>query len=327
METNKISHNLKSIIQEFLNHAKLYEQIRYIVEIKNDTNKKIYNINDKYLLKIITKATHKNEKNEIKNLIKLKHIPNIPKIIATEEIENQVYTFFTFIPGQDLFSSWTAKNTTQQKQALREIMNIIKNIHKIEIPHYTIGYHHTAIYSWKKTWIEGHDEYMNWLYKQLAKNKFDLDLNKIINYSRIFYNTQREALLYQNKPKLLHGDLQLHNIIENKDHVAGIVDWEWTHGGEIDFEFEAFFRLALYPEHSIEKENLPVSRQKYESIISYLFNEYPEINTIPKLKERITIYLIEYDLHRLVQQPMLIERQKQRLYGWLEEKILEKYFL
>jgi thiamine kinase-like enzyme len=125
---------------------------------------------------------------------------------------------------------------------------------------------------------------------------------------------------------MLHGDLQLYNIIEEQNHIRGIIDWEWTHGGEIDFDLESLIRWALYPHHPAEKElELYVFREQYTNLIQLILEEYREIAVLPHLTQRMTIYQIEYDLHRLTQQSQNTKHPKERLQGWLEEKILGKY--
>jgi aminoglycoside phosphotransferase (APT) family kinase protein len=123
---------------------------------------------------------------------------------------------------------------------------------------------------------------------------------------------------------LLHGDLQLYNVIAAGDRVSGIIDWEWAHGGEPDFDLADLIRWTFYPEDPAEEElESSVDATTYALLPPTLLAAYPEVAAVPRLAERLTIYLLEYDLHQLSQWSHAPDKPRRRLDGWLQGKLGE----
>ena len=107
-------------------------------------------------------------------------------------------------------------------------------------------------------------------------------------------------------------------MIADGDRVTGVVDWEWAHGGEPDFDLADLARWALYPadvaEEPLEER---VGADDFATLLPALLRAYPEVAGIPRPGERLTIYQLEYDLHKLVQAPHAPRQPARRLRGWL----------
>lgn len=286
-------------------------------------------INDHLVLKTSAEIGHKLV-NEARAMQEIADLQVSPALLASGLWPNhpeRYYLLETKLPGQTLFGLWLEIEDSARLRYLKELVAKIELYQTIPTPHYCVGYHQTAIAHWSGSWIEGHDQYMHKLIKSIEQRQRDSDELALLDQVKQYYSRQRHSLDFSLGKKYSHGDLHLYNVLVDRQ-VSGIIDWEWAGlgGVEPEFELEALFRWAIYPQAIAEVElEDRVDRSTYTLVIPTILNSFSVLQQIPDLLQRLTIYQIEYELHKMALQPGKIPSVMDRLDAWLHRNPLQDY--
>jgi thiamine kinase-like enzyme len=99
------------------------------------------------------------------------------------------------------------------------------------------------------------------------------------------------SLDFENGPSLLHNDFHHKNIFIHNNTLSGVIDWECSQYGEIDFDLIHLLHWCLFPpSKEIEMKNL------FNTIFLMQMKEY----NIPMIEKRLTIYLLEHDFIQIL---------------------------
>ncbi len=289
-------------------------------------------LNDRYVLRASTIDGAARFARERRALDHLRAMPGIPQILGagTLELGTQAhYLLLNKIPGQPVFSRWLAAPDTVRAEFVTGLVAVIRRVHRLPARGYIIGHYQSALRGWSGTWLAGHDAYMRQLLAQIRSRPLTAEQSGLVREAEIYYAAHHDALAYSVGPRFAHGDLHLYNVLAEADQVTGVIDWEWAYGGgtEPDFDLDALFRWAIYPA-GIAEEALEdrVAEGDYAALIPAVLGAYPEIASVPRLHERMTIYQIEHELHSAAVWPGNVPGQPiQRLHGWLREDRLAAY--
>jgi hypothetical protein len=204
----------------------------------------------------------------------------------------------------------------------------VRPIHRLAVPTYAIGHYQDALREWRGSWLDGHDAYLPSLLARVRARALTTEQARLVDEAEAYYAAHRTALAYQVGPHFAHGDLHLYNVLAERGRVTGLIDWEWAHGGtEPDCDLDALMRWALYPA-GIAEDALAdrVGATDFAILIPAVVASYPEIRAIPRLRERMTIYQIEHELHKMATWPPRVPRDPvRRLHDWLREDRLAQY--
>src|SRR5947199_376910 len=55
-------------------------------------------------------------------------------------------------------------------------------------------------------------------------------------------------------PTLIHGDLTFENVLWDRDHVTGLIDFEWSRAAPADLELDVFLRFCAFPELHVAED-------------------------------------------------------------------------
>ena len=311
-------------LRRILTAAGIDEPVVTCTALEGGYSNAVLDLDDRYILRLSNlPGTARRFARERMALGRARDVPGVPRLLGAGRLGAYGawwYLLLAKLPGENLFRAWLDATTGERLGYARELAGWMRGLHGIPMERYSCGYHQTALRERPAgtSWLAGHDAYVRRLLRLVRAQRWDADLAELIDAAEAYYAVHREALGYQVGPRLLHGDLQLYNVIVDRGHLTGVVDWEWAHGGEPDFDLADLARWALYPVDVAEEALEPrVAPEDFAALMPDLLDAYPEVAGIPRLCERLTIYQLEYDLHKLAQAPRSPRLPARRLRGWL----------
>lgn len=284
---------IKNLVQERLHlgeyiaskNLDLFESVITIKEINAGFNNTLFNVNDKYVIKV---CTNKNKEDEFKveyNFYKAnlnnKFIPKLYKFDDSKKDIEYVYEILEKLDGNTLYYYWYKMEETERENTIKKLMDIIKEFH-----------------------ISTVDE-NDW------KGKITSDIEKnIIRCKELFncddYNMILESIkkydlyLNDNYFSLLHNDLHFDNIIYNNGDLK-IIDFNDSIVAPIDFEFRQLYMCQEQPWKWANIEMDPLQKaEDYKYIWKYIKDNYEKLSSIKYLEERMIIYSIWNDSGHLI---------------------------
>ena len=103
---------------------------------------------------------------------------------------------------------------------------------------------------------------------------------------------------------LIHGDIHFENILWDGERITGLLDFEWARTAASDLELDVFLRFCAFPflhvAEDYEQVTLPGD---YAEVPGWLAQDYPELFAHARLRDRLRVYSIAYDLRELLMDP------------------------
>lgn len=280
----------------------MQEAVNRIVEINKDlfgdnlTIKKvnvgftntIYNVNDKYIIKICSDI--KNESNfqkEINFYNTNKDNNLIPKLYYSDNSKNEIpyyYEILEKIEGVTLYNVWHTFRENEREEIIKQLCKAMKKMHS------NIGEYYN--------WSEYNKKRFNKLFDEVKKQKlFNDDKIEILNKVYSLF----DKYLVSDKVVLVHNDIHFDNIFINKGKIK-IIDFERSMYAPKDFDLHILYYMIRQPwKHASEDCEKFTKVEDYSNIMSYIEKYYPEIIHIPYLYKRLAIYDVIYELSHFIQ--------------------------
>jgi aminoglycoside phosphotransferase (APT) family kinase protein len=276
-------------------------------------SKQIFFIDDRYLLR----TSNNPMDNEVERFNRVRYLASTPKILFDGIFKNNEkdvhYIMLDLLPGDDLFSICDSLDGKQISSLGSDIALFLDRLHSINGDSYDIGHYIPSIPGYAKSWKEGHAEYLKILKDGIRNIDHCLKNKSIIETAFIYLEKNMPSLAYQNGPRLLHNDFHPKNIIVNKGGFSGIIDWECSQYGEIDFELSHLIHWCVFP--SNKKINL-------KPFLKAFLGSKPICSNVPELHKRLTIYLIEHDIIQIIWSKGKSENEYvDRIRHWLDEGV------
>ncbi|HYE67526.1 MAG TPA: aminoglycoside phosphotransferase family protein [Anaerovoracaceae bacterium] len=285
-------------------------EIKDLKSISGSFGKKIYFINQEYLLRV-SEISMTLEQEKFRRIAALN---NVPKIIHTgilkREADSIYYTLLTLLPGDDFVNVYSEITKVQQKQLGEDIAGFLDNLQEMNGTHYDIGLYVPALPHFSGTWREGHQKY--WERLKQASEKLPLKPDSIQVFKRAYgYLQATSAVLdFQTGPRLLHNDFHPRNILLYQGKFSGVIDWECSQFGEADFELCHFIHWCLYP---------PKPNIDFRTFLRAFFKASPKCTQVPNLAQRLTIYQIEHEMQQIIWNASEAESLRvPRLVRWMD---------
>jgi aminoglycoside phosphotransferase (APT) family kinase protein len=222
-----------------------------------------------------------------------------PKVLASglNEMLGE-YVIQTWIPGQNLLRAWLAHpEVTTREWWLREWIDTIRAIH-------------AERFARPGSWVGGElQEAPSWrLYvERRVRKRLDLlmrvpgmDRQLVLAAER--YLKRTAPVLEDGAFCLIHRDLHFANVLVEGPHLTGILDFELAEVGPPDYELDTIYRFLRYPAAYAEPGSAArVNPTRFASVWMRLRRQYPELFTVPHLRERLCLYALDYELSCLLQ--------------------------
>ena len=260
------------------------ENTHIITEINAGFNNDIFNIDDKYIIKVCANKNLEDKFDKEANFYnKNKSTIFIPKLYRydnTKSIVPFIYEIIQKVNGKSLYYYWYKMNEEEREETIRDVVKILKEIHKpVE-----------ETYDWNKYILESITNYYN-----QTKHYFNEDNKRIIEKSFTTYNNY----LTDNRFALIHNDLHFDNIIKDEDKLY-LIDFNDAIVAPIDYDLRIIYMSKETPWKWANTEMDPLQKTKdYQNIDKYLLKYYKELSTVKHLEERMIIYKILNDIKAL----------------------------
>lgn len=286
--------------QNIFQHHRL-ENVLSIHKIEIGFTNKVYSINDKYILKICD--DRENEGNFEKEVFLYNYFKGklpVPEVIlfdASKEIYGRDFMIYHKIQGENLYSKWHLMSDDQRKAIVQQLCQILKTINTTELDTFLKRYETGEALNWRDRICAKITNSVGEIKKQkILPSDF---LQKV----EVFVERNKNALDEQ-MPALVYWDAHFDNILISKNRIVGLLDFERTEYGSIDFVLDIIKRMMDYPKKYMSEEFEKFAKKKdYAKLFIWFQEFYPELFQFQYLQERLAMYSIEHDLHTLIYYP------------------------
>lgn len=265
-------------------NLELFGTIDSIEEVNSGFRNTLFNINNKYIIKVCTNKELENSfKTEYDFYISNKENLFIPKFYKYDDSKKGcefVYEIIEKIEGKTLYYYWYNMSEEEREETIKKLIYIIKTFHLVR----------TESFDWENK-IE--NEIKNRI--ENSKDVFDTD-----DYSMIIKSIEKyNDYFADNRFALLHNDLHFDNIIYNNGDLK-IIDFNDSKSAPIDFEFRLLYMCQYKPWKWANVDMDPYQKpEDYKNIWNYIKKYYKELAEIKNLEQRMIIYSIWDDSKHL----------------------------
>jgi len=289
---------------------------RHQIEIKNlaaitgSFDKRIYSINGELLLRVSAESMVP-EQVRFRRVSVLKFVPRILHVGKLEcEAGPLYYTLLNLLPGDDFVNVFAETTVAQQRQMGIDIAQFLEKLHVLTGAAYDIGLYIPAIPNFTGSWRAGHEQYWALLKAGSENLRLAPKSFRIFESAFRFLEASADALDFQAGPKLLHNDFHPKNMLLDRGHFSGVIDWECSQYGEGDFELCHLIHWCIYP---------PRPDIDFRSFLGGMFEATPRCAQAPGLARRLTLYQIEHEIQQIVWHGSAAEAERvPRLIRWMD---------
>ena len=286
---------MKDIIKQItLQNKSLFGDTPQIYKINIGFTNTLYNINNKYIIKICTNVNNeKNFKKEINFYNSNKENALIPKLFFSDtkkSIIPYMYEILEKIDGVSLYDIWHKLNESEREDIIRQLCDAMKKFHSNK----------GKPYDWAKRISD--------LFIKLSKKAKESNLfsNKEFNLLDEAYS-KFSKLLKSEEFVLVHNDLHFDNIFYNNGKIK-LIDFERSIYAPKDFELDILYRMIRKPWKFASEENEKHTKlNDYKNIMGYIEKYYPELVHTDYLYRRLAIYDMVYFLKQYINSPHINE--------------------
>ncbi len=254
-------------------------------------DKELFIVDDKYFIRT-SKQPMQEELNKINRIKSLVHVPRI--IHASDQgiiSSTGYYIILEYLLGSDLYSIYNDLDKQNRSDIGADISNFLSELHKIKGDQYDIGHYTAIIPRYNNTWRSGHEQYWNYIYDSLKRIPMTKELQQLLERSNEYINKNISSLDFESAPSLLHNDFHYKNIIIQNHTFSGVIDWECSQYGEIDFDYIHLLQWSLFP---------PSKNIDTKELFRQVFLLQMGKNHIPMIEKRLTIYMLEHDFIQIL---------------------------
>lgn len=268
---------MEKIIEKIISlHSDIFTTSPNVEKINAGFTNKVFNINNKYILKICTNIKNENAFiTEIEFYKKNNDNDNIPKLInydiSKEEVP-YIYEILEKLDGVSLYTVWPDFDEEERENIIKQLCDILKEFHK----------NHGEPYDWAE-YIKHHvEKYL----QKIDGNLFSKEEKELIKLAISKFDKYLKSTSFV----FTHNDIHFDNIIYKNGKIK-VIDFERSLNAPIDKELDIFFRMVDMPwKYANEDVEKFVKKEDYKNIKSYVQKYYPEILNIPNLDMRLAIY-------------------------------------
>ncbi len=268
--TKEESTSYDQVIERIIEETPVLKGLDYELINSGFTNT-IYRVGD-YIVRICTNPTNEERlKKEIDFYLANNNNPNIPTLYEADTSKSKVPYYFEVINrinGNTLYEVWYKISVDERKQIVLNIISILKSIHKRK---------------------EEETNFKDFIKEKLTSLLRDCNINDDIFNSLLILC---DKYFENNTSYQIHGDLHFDNFIYDGNKLT-LLDFERTITAPLDYDFRLLNRYNSMPWlwASGETDMLAVESD-YQDLMPMIIENYPELASIPYLRERLSIYEI-----------------------------------
>ena len=267
------------------NNIEILGNIKTISEINAGFNNTIFDVNDKYIIKVCGNKDYENlfdVENNFYNEYKTKSfIPKLYKYDKSKIIVPFVYEIIEKIDGKSIYYYWYKWNEIERENFIKDLVECLNSIHV----------HKSVNDDWKN---KIKNEVINNFNK--CSEFFSEEEITMIKKSFDLY----DCILNDNYYSLIHNDLHFDNIFLDKNNQIKIIDFNDSLVAPFDYDYRILFMCEEKPWKWANIEMDPYQKpEDYKNIKLYIKRYCDKLNKIKYLDERMYIYEILDDMRNL----------------------------
>lgn len=276
---------MEEIIKEILDR----ENITYskINKATSGFTNLVYFIDDKFVIKISKDITTKKQLIKEISIYKNIKISNIPKFVASGELDSYMYLIITKLNGNSLFSIWHTLSVTERSNCIKQIAKILKEFN-----------------NQNTTFLSEEYKELNWcnyMLKELTSKSLTLkELGFNTEKIDTFISNDLNKIFSKNNFGLVYNDAHFDNFIYNNGKLS-LIDFDRVMVCPIDYEMLIFKTMCDNPIKfaSLEDED-KIKNEDYKNLYEEFKLEYPEMFENEYVETRIAVYQFNYHLKHAI---------------------------
>lgn len=262
----------------------IFGDIESIEEINAGFNNSIFNINDKYIIKVCGDADKEKlfdiEANFYNSNQDNENIPILYRYDNSKNVVPYVYEIIEKVSGQSVYYHWYKMNEQEREEFVKELVAVLKGVHSKEY----------QAYDWSSSIKERVLSSFNQTIDMFSEDERNIILESLENYDEI---------LSDNKFCLIHNDLHFDNILLDNNSIK-LIDFNDSQVAPFDFDLRLLYMSVLLPWKWANSEMDPLQiPEDYQNLFEYIKKYYTELNDVKYLEERMTIYWVLDDFELL----------------------------
>lgn len=263
----------------------IFGNISKIEEVNAGFNNSIFNINDKYIIKVCdniekeklfdTEANFYNSNKDNNN------IPTLYKFDKSKRVIPYVYEIIEKVNGKTVYYHWYKMNEQEREKLIQKIVKILQKIHLKNYPEYNWSENikNKILYSFNQTT------------DMFSEEEKDIILKSLDKYDEI---------LSDNKFSLIHNDLHFDNILIDNNKNIKLIDFNDSIIAPFDFDLRLLYMSVETPWKWANIKMDPYQKpEDYKHLFEYIKKYYKELNNVKHLDERMLVYGILDDFRLL----------------------------
>ncbi len=254
-------------IKQIFRHHQLGEPLT-VKRLNTGFNRAVFEVNDEYVLKIcLNPEKEAGVEREIAFYLN-NNFPFTPSLVAFDTTKQRlpyIYTIETKQKGQNLFEVWPHLTKEEKEETLRELLSIIKTLHKEASPN---------------------PEELTNLFNTYLSNAINAQVLKPNQVNQLQSLSERILPYFKDtKFGFIHGDIHFNNIIYT-DQGLKLIDFEASTIAPLDKEFDTLFRMVRDPDSFSPNQK----KEDYEGVIDFFIENYPEVCQEENFQNHLLIY-------------------------------------
>ncbi len=223
-----------------------------------------------------------------------------PPIVAYGGILGADWMITERLPGQVLSRCWPAMSTADRRRAVSQLADRLRTLHTFELgePLPEVATPHLLASSAGPGSL---DRLLTGLDHAQTMDHID---PVVVVQAKTLVRDSIAALDPVPSQRLIHGDIHFENILWDGGAISGLLDFEWSRHAAADLELDVLLRFCALPFlHVAEDYEAVTDPADYAEVPRWLREDYPELFGHPRLRDRLRVYSVAYDVRELLLDP------------------------
>jgi len=204
---------------------------------------------------------------------------NIPKYIASGQIDNYIYLIISKVKGKGLYSVWHTLNNVERECCVQQIATTLEEFNKQDAMFLDEEFKLT--------------DWEDFVIGKLKENKqgleqLGIDTRKLSDF------IENTNLFKENKYGLVYNDAHFDNYIYDNGTLS-LIDFDRVVYAPLDYEMLIFKTMCDNPsKFASEEDEDIVFDEDFTQVYDWFKKYYKELFLIPNIDERVKVYQFNY---------------------------------
>lgn len=255
----------------------------------------VYQLSDKYILKICSEGNEIPFKNESRLYEYFQDKLPVPKLIAYDQSNTITHPYMIYkkIDGDNLYNVWHQLSDAQRQQIVKQICELLKVINRPDINDLPPDVALKPITTWREVILNQLEKYL-----EIAQKMRTITGEDTLAIKQ--YSEKHAASLDQQIIALVYWDVHFDNFLVKGDQVVGLLDLEGTKLASIDYVLDVIKRMVDFPIKYMSKQAEQFAKaEDYAKLMDWYKDFYPELFDFQNIDRRLDLYSILHDLKDL----------------------------